>query len=197
MARICTIPNCNNLVFRTDKITRNGYCQNHYRQHSTDLDKRPLSVIAQEKALKKQKIKPIPLSEISSVRKLIDKNVNIVGGAELQRWFNDRRKEMTGFCQNCGGKSCKDDDKCFKFSLAHLLPKAYFKSIATHPDNWLELCFFGNSCHTNFDNKMIDIMDLSCFDTVIQKFVKLYPSIATDEKRRIPAVLIEYLKNEI
>jgi len=116
--------------------------------------------------------------------------------AELDRWFKDRQKEMTGKCQNCGGKTEKDS-KHYKCSVAHLLPKAYFKSVATHPDNWLELCFYSNSCHTNFDNKMIDIIDLHCFDTVIQKFVKIYPFIAQEEKRRIPPILIEYLKTEL
>jgi hypothetical protein len=115
----------------------------------------------------------------------------------LQKWFEDRRKEMTGVCVNCGGKSCKDDDKYWKYSIAHLLPKNHFKSISTNENNWLELCHFGNSCHANYDNKMLDIMDMSCFDTIIQKFVKIYPHIAQEEKRRIPPILIEYLKIEI
>lgn len=116
--------------------------------------------------------------------------------AELDRWFKDRQKEMTGKCANCGGKTEKDS-KHYKCSVAHLLPKAYFKSVATHPDNWIELCFYGNSCHTNYDNKMLDIIDLHCFDQVIQKFTRIYPHIAPEEKRRIPPILIEYLKTEL
>ena len=116
--------------------------------------------------------------------------------AKLDRWFKERRKEMTGKCENCGGKTCKDSDKEYKRSIAHLFQKAYLPSVATHPDNWIELCFYGNSCHTNFDNKMIDLIDLNCFDTVIQKFTKIYPHIAPEEKRRIPPILIEYLNTE-
>ena len=116
--------------------------------------------------------------------------------AELDRWFKERHKEMTGVCMNCGGRTEKDKTH-YKCSVAHLLPKAYFKSVATHPDNWLELCFYNNSCHTNFDNKMIDLIDLHCFDAVIQKFVKIYPSIAPEERRRIPPILLEYLKTEL
>ncbi len=118
------------------------------------------------------------------------------GYAELERWFKERQKEMTGRCMNCGGKT-EAHTKMYKCSIAHILPKAYFKSVATHPDNFLELCFYGNSCHTNMDNKMIDLIDLNCFDTVIQKFTKIYPAISADEKRRIPAILIEYLKTEL
>ena len=135
----------------------------------------------------------------NKVRSLGDSEENktmLENNAAKQRWFNERRKEMKGFCQNCGGKSCKDSDEYFRFSIAHILPKAYFKSVSTHEDNWLELCHFGNSCHTNLDNAQIDLIDLNCFDTVIEKFVRIYPNIAQDEKRRIPFVLMEYLKTE-
>lgn len=116
--------------------------------------------------------------------------------AVLDRWFRDRQKEMTGRCMNCGGKT-EAHTKLYKCSIGHILPKAYFKSVATHSENWLELCFYGNSCHTNYDNKMIDLIDLNCFDKVIQKFTKIYPFIAPEEKRRIPPILIEYLKTEL
>lgn len=119
------------------------------------------------------------------------------GYSELDRWFKDRRKEMTGRCEHCSGVSCKHDDKYYKHSIAHLLPKKIFKSVATHPDNWIELCFWNNSCHTNFDNHMIDLIDLNCFDNVINKFAKIYPDIAPEEKRHIPKILIEYLKTEL
>ncbi len=118
------------------------------------------------------------------------------GVDELERWFREIRKTMTGKCMNCGGKT-EAHTKLFKNSIAHILPKAYFKSVATHPDNFLELCFYGNSCHSQMDNKMLDLIDMNCFDTIIQKFVKMYPNIAQDEKRRIPPILIEYLKIEL
>lgn len=116
--------------------------------------------------------------------------------AVLDRWFKERQKEMTGRCANCSGKSEKYS-QMYKCSIAHLLPKKLFKSVATHPDNWIELCFYGNSCHTNFDNHMIDWVELNCFDTVIKKFAKIYPDIAESERRHIPAVLMEYLKVEL
>lgn len=112
------------------------------------------------------------------------------GGNELDRWFIARRKGMTGICQHCGGKSTKDDDKYFKFSICHILPKRIFKSVATHPDNWIELCYFGDSCHTNMDNATLDLIDMNCFDTIIERFVKIYPHIAPSERKYIPDILI-------
>jgi len=117
------------------------------------------------------------------------------GTAELQRWFEDRHKEMKGVCQHCSGKTEKGKGT-YKCSIAHILPKAYFKSIATHPLNWIELCFYNQSCHTNFDQMSLDIMDLNCFDEVITKFVAMYPSIALNERRRIPQVLLNYIETE-
>lgn len=114
---------------------------------------------------------------------------------ELMRWFNDRHKEMTGSCKHCLGKTQKGQPN-FINSIAHILPKALFPSVKTHPDNWIELCFYNKSCHANFDNHMIDITELNCFDLVIERFVRIYPFIAPQEKRRIPEVLLQYIEVE-
>ena len=115
----------------------------------------------------------------------------------LDLWFEERRKDMTGVCHHCGGKSCKDDDDYYKFSICHILPKAYFDSVKTHPLNFVELCFWDKNCHGNWDNKILDMTDLNCFDEVIQKFVAMYPFIAKEERRRIPQVLMNYIETEI
>lgn len=121
---------------------------------------------------------------------------SVSGSAELNRWFQDRRSEMIGICAHCGGKSCKNSDDYFKFSIAHILPKRIFKSVATHPLNWIELCFWEKSCHTNMDNNTLDIMDLNCFAIVIERFVAIYPSIDPKERRYIPDVLLQYIEVE-
>jgi len=43
-------------------------------------------------------------------------------------WFRERRKEMKGSCKHCGSKTTKDDDTKYHYSIAHILPKAYFPS---------------------------------------------------------------------
>lgn len=192
--RFCEIQGCPRPVFGTDKKTRTGYCKNH--QHlRTDIDKDTII----QRAIKKQRQNAVPKIQ-SQLRNLLKTDDEVREGSksinEQERWFRDIRKIMTGKCMNCGGKT-EAHTKLFKNSIAHILPKAYFKSVATHPDNFLELCFYGNSCHSQMDNKMLDLIDMNCFDTIIQKFVKMYPNIAQDEKRRIPPILIEYLKIEL
>lgn len=119
-------------------------------------------------------------------------------GDDIQwKWFEERRKDMGGYCKNCGCKSCKDDDEKFHYSIAHILPKAYFPSVATHPLNFIELCFWGNnSCHSQYDNKTLDLIDMYCFAEIIDKFVKIYPFIEKSERRRIPSVLMQYIEVE-
>lgn len=46
------------------------------------------------------------------------------------------------------------------------------------------------------DNKMIDLIDMHCWETIVQRFVAMYPSIADNEKRRIPQVLLNYIEVE-
>jgi hypothetical protein len=116
------------------------------------------------------------------------------GSSELNRWFSERRLEMTGKCQHCGKSSCNNSDQYFKFSIAHILPKKIFKSVATHPLNWVELCFWSPSCHTNYDNFSLDITELNCFDLVIERFIEIYPHIAVGERKNIPDVLLQYIK---
>ena len=69
--------------------------------------------------------------------------------------------------------------------------------MATNENNIIELCFWENNCHYAMDNKMLDLMDMNCFDEIITKFVKMYPFIAADEKRRIPEILLQYIETEI
>jgi len=118
--------------------------------------------------------------------------------AAKERWFQERRLEMTGRCANCGKPSCKNDDEYFRFSIAHILAKAYFKSVATNENNWIELCFWGeNSCHSQMDNNMLDMIQMACWNQIVVKFQLMYPFIDQKEKRRIPYILLQYLKTDI
>ena len=141
-------------------------------------------------------------NERNKVRSLVprydeDQQKEIKGTMELNRWFIERRKEMTGKCHHCGGKSCKSDDKFFKFSICHILPKAYFPSVATHPLNFVELCFWDKNCHGNMDNKMLDLTEMACWDEIVTKFQVIHPHIAKEERRRIPEMLLQYLNTDM
>lgn len=107
---------------------------------------------------------------------------------EMQEWFTARHQEMTGKCAECG---CHINKGVYQFavmSIAHLLPKRtnMFPSVATHPDNWIELCV---DHHTLYDRSWDDAMQMSIWNHVVEKFIKIYPSIAPEERKHIPDVL--------
>ncbi len=140
-----------------------------------------------------------PIAKISEKRKkkLAEQKFDNSDGG-MDAFFKSIRPLMTGFCHHCNKPSCKNDDKMFHFSICHLLPKAYCPSVATNEFNWIELCFWGeSSCHSQLDNKMLDLTDLNCWDEVVVKFQKMYPSIAANERRRIPESLLQYLGTDL
>lgn len=81
--------------------------------------------------------------------------------------------ERNPFCQNCGGKI-----KTFLHpvnNIAHILNKSKYKSVSTHPENYIFLCSSKDeisSCHEVFDNKMSERKNMECFTLAYRKFKK-------------------------
>jgi hypothetical protein len=103
----------------------------------------------------------------------------------MDLFFASMRKTMKNKCLFCGAFTMKYDDEKYHFSLAHLLPKSTFKSVATHPSNIIELCFYGISCHTNFDNGKITwefIKDSKEWDIIKEKLFEVLPLVAGHER---------------
>lgn len=117
----------------------------------------------------------------------------------IDKWFNDRRYEMSGTCVcGCGQKSSKGENRYFKHSIAHVLGKAKFPSIATHPVNFIELAFWGG-CHSTFDDKgyaYCKETNPKLWAIVVQRFKVLFPCIAENEIKYIPDVLMYELDNQ-
>jgi len=151
-----------------------------------------------EKQLAKQKDKAKLQRTLSSLKSIPENKVAVRNKTELDKWFLDRRNEMTGFCVcGCGQKSSKDDDRYFKYSAAHVLGKAKFPSIATHSQNSIELAFWGG-CHTTFDDKGYAYCKETnpiLWEIVVRKFKILFSSIAENEIKFIPDVLMETLQD--
>lgn len=121
------------------------------------------------------------------------------GDNGLDKWFEERRKEMTGRCVLCNGTTEKHNDDTYRRSIHHLFDKkkALFPSVALHSDNWLELCFYGNSCHQNIHNRTITwelLRDSKEWEIIVAKFKKIFPYITQEERKNIPEILLNELK---
>lgn len=165
------------------------------------LKKRQEFILAGRPISEKKKYKLNKVAPKTAAKKAEQDKANSKEGKdnELDLWFEARRKEMTGKCVFCGGKTEKNNDVTYRNSVAHLLPKRQnmFPSVRTHPDNWLELCFYGNSCHTNFDNSIITwelLADSNEWALIVEKFKKVYPSIAPEEHKNIPELLLKEIR---
>jgi hypothetical protein len=150
----CTIPGCKN----------NGrYCRSHS------------PVLTKEK-------KPKPIAK-KSEKKIQEEKLAKGSDEAMDRFFEAARKRMTGFCQcGCTHKSSKNDDTFYRHSIAHIFPKRIFKSIATHPLNWVERAFFGG-CHSAMDDTSMDRWpNFADFEDIKERFHLLVPHL-TDEER--------------
>lgn len=145
------------------------------------MQKIKLGLLPKEAVAKKK----VPLKKVSD-KKAAEMKVAKGSDSELDLFFTSQRKHMVGRCLFCNADTMKKDDEKFHFSLAHLLPKAIFKSVATHPDILIELCFYNNSCHTNFDNGMITwefIKDSKEWEVIKEKLLNILPMVSAEERK--------------
>lgn len=163
----------------------------------------------EERAARKNKLAPPlsfkkerkPIAKQSAKKKAEIAEQKVVGKPasklELDVWFEERRKEMTGVCSECGGVTGKNDDKFYRHSIAHILPKrpSMFPSIATNNLNWVELCFWGNSCHSKFDSSFEKAATMRIWPFAMKQTNILYPMLTPEEKARLRS--IEVIAQEI
>lgn len=139
-----------------------------------------LGLLPKEAIAKEKK----PLKKVSDKKSAEMKETG--ANKEMDKFFKSQRKRMTGKCLFCSGTTNKNDDDKFHFSIAHLLPKAIFKSVATHEENWIELCFWNNSCHTRFDQSKITwefLKDSKEWETISEKLHEVLPQVAEEERK--------------
>lgn len=127
-----------------------------------------------------------PIAKVSAKKKAeveADKAARNGGDTELQKWFNERRKELVGVCQcGCGRKSSKHEDEHFRSSICHILPQRLFKSTILHPLNYVERNFW-EGCHSIFDNTSLNRWaNMADFDDIKEKF-KIISRCLTDAER--------------
>lgn len=125
-----------------------------------------------------------PIAKRSAKKIAEEKEAKEAGtDGEMDQFFVAMRKKMVGVCQcGCTRKSSKFEDDTYRCSISHIFPKSRFKSIATHPLNWVERNFW-EGCHGNMDNRSMDLWTkFADWDDIKEKFHVL-ASLLTDEER--------------
>ena len=118
------------------------------------------------------------------------------GDTELQKWYKERQKQLTGQCCRCGDRYNSKDLKQAITATAHILPKRTFASVATHPNNWIEFSAYCG-CHNWFDNyaNWDEIIKDPIGEIVIKNFIAMWPNISTKERHKISDSLLNYIYN--
>lgn len=163
----CTYPLCSR------KEERGGFCflhAIHFAGAKVDKPKKPIAKVSDKK--KKQFKKDKPKRD------------------EQLEWFKAQVKKSKGQCIECGSPINKTVFSFAIMAVAHVLPKrsSQFPSVATHPDNSIELCVT-NGCHAKFDKSWEDAATMKCWPIAVEKFIKIYPAIAPGEKKYLPDIL--------
>lgn len=112
----------------------------------------------------------------------------------LVQWFKDKIAALKGVCQECGAPINITDHRFAKMSVAHVLPKreGQFPSVATHIENFLELGVVCG-CHSHYDKGWDEACTMKIWPEVVRKFKIMYPSIAKEERKHIPEILLQEL----
>lgn len=95
---------------------------------------------------------------------------------DFPKFFMDAIEELkkNPVCQNCG---CRiSADYLPVHNICHLVNKSKFKSVSTHPDNYVFLCsskdVIGKNCHGYFDDNINDRPNMPVYPIAKEKYLK-------------------------
>lgn len=157
------------------------------RRQQHILDSRPLP----EK--KKHKIAPKSQKRIEKEKE--QKKTPDVSKLALEKWFADIRAKhwgKTGFC-NCWECGEPISISFSRHASAHLLPKRFFKSVATHPVNYLILGA-GCGCHSKSD-RIDKFVQMKIWPLAASRMKIMIKDLPFDELKHISTELHEALDN--
>lgn len=148
----------------------------------------------QEEAQSQKRIKPI--SDKRAAKLKAEKASRGTSPTPLQKWYAAIMAKEDGVCWETGEAINKQDKKGWHGSIAHVLPKEHFPSVATHPDNYLILSMW-NGSHSNYDSSWSKASKMKIWPEAVDRFLKIYPSIAREERKKLPEVFLKLLtKNQ-
>lgn len=111
----------------------------------------------------------------------------------LQKWYDNIMKREEAVCWETGQTIDKKDKVAWHGSIAHVLSKSLFPSIATHPSNYLILSMYGGA-HGQYDSSWENAQKMKVWKEAVDRFLMIEPDIAQEERRRIPECFLKALE---
>lgn len=129
-----------------------------------------------------------------SKKKLEEMAVNKDVKSELDIWFDKTRKHELEqgkcLCENCGcsvsNQLNSKDTWVWRGTIAHILPKKKYHSVATNDNNFLILCL---QCHAEYDTSWKSMIGLQVLERAKEK-LKLFIHLVTESTTKLPKELL-------
>ena len=103
---------------------------------------------------------------------------------ELDIYFASEVQKIPAKCQECGKPFCFSQPWMRRAAVAHILGKAQFPSIATHPQNRWFGCL---TCHTDYDNRGSQyVVTMKIFAEIRERIQPLLHLLTKEERRKVP-----------
>lgn len=133
-----------------------------------NVEKEDLKPIKKFGSSIKQVVKPV-----SDEEKKFRKGLNV--------FFASQTLTMPLNCENCGDLLNAFNSFERRCTIAHILEKSKFKSIATHPQNKMFLCSKGG-CHAKFDNSTaVERSQMPVYKLALERF-EAFKDVLTDRE---------------
>lgn len=110
---------------------------------------------------------------------------------ELEAWFAIKMATSARVCSNCGHGLNNLDDREWRGSIHHVLWKSTFKSLATHPDNFIVLGYY--CCHQQIHTSWKNASQMKVWPRIVETFRNLYNEIPPSELHHLPDVILQEL----
>lgn len=111
------------------------------------------------------------------------------GSQDQDIWYLLKKHEMAGTCSEpgCNVSTNKYNPEYYRWSICHVVPKKLVPSVATHPENWQELCWIH---HQEFDASFERAAKMKCFPEAKRKFELFKDLIPDSELRKVNPFLL-------
>lgn len=177
MAENCLFPGCGRHPLG------NGYCIGHGIYSGVKVEKKGPSPIPKKSAKK-----------LAQEKKEREERGD--EGTTLEQWYAEIMKREKAVCWETGELIDKKDEKGWHGSIAHILPKKIFPSVATHPLNYLILKMWGGT-HGQYDSSWKKAQKMKVWKIAIERFLQFEKDIDSNERKYIPdCFLIELAKDK-
>ena len=89
------------------------------------------------------------------------------------------RLKLNPICQNCNCQINAEYNP--SWNIAHILAKSKYKSVSTHPENYIFLCSgkdaSGKNCHAYFDEYIVDRPTMPVYPIAKEKYLKFQDEV--------------------